>query len=171
MILISAIATLQKLRIGLRKRRKDNSDVLVKQRGCYKSTFFSPTEDRCLPSPYQIKLEEREFVVDSGVSMHMVSRKDLNSPDLETVTTSKSPTTVITVKGEVQTHDEATVYVKELDLFLTLKKSSRIRQRYCRSENLARTTDIHMSGSVVKNHVSLKMVYGYNATQTTTCQS
>ena len=32
-----------------------------------------------------IKLEEREFVVDSGASMQMVSRKDLNSAELETV--------------------------------------------------------------------------------------
>ena len=37
------------------------------------------------------------------------------------MTTSKSPTTVITANGEVQTHEEATVYVKELDSFLTMK--------------------------------------------------
>ena len=53
--------------------------------------------------------------------MHMISRKDLNSAELETVTTSRSPTTVITANGEVQTHEEATVYVKELDIFLTMK--------------------------------------------------
>ena len=33
----------------------------------------------------------------------------------------QSPTIVITANGEVQTHDEATVYVKELDIFLTMK--------------------------------------------------
>ena len=53
--------------------------------------------------------------------MHMISKKDLNSAELETVTTSRSPTTVITANGEVQTHEEATVYVKELDIFLTMK--------------------------------------------------
>ena len=94
---------------------------ILKLKEEHKSIFFSPTEDRCLPSPYQIKLDEREFVVDSGVSMHMVSRKDLNSVELETLTTSKSPTTVITANGEAQTHEEATVYVQELDIFLTLK--------------------------------------------------
>ena len=47
--------------------------------------------------------------------MHMTSKKDLNSVELQTVTTSRSPTTVITAIGEVQTHEEATVYVKELD--------------------------------------------------------
>ena len=40
---------------------------------------------------------------------------------METVTTSRSPTTVITANGEVQTHEEATVYVKELEKFLTMK--------------------------------------------------
>ena len=53
--------------------------------------------------------------------MHMISKKDLNSSEMETVTTSRSPTTVITADGEVQTHEEATVYVKELDTFLTMK--------------------------------------------------
>ena len=38
--------------------------------------------------------------------MHMISKKDLNSAELETVTTSKSPTTVIKANGEVQTHEE-----------------------------------------------------------------
>ena len=36
--------------------------------------------------------EEREFVVDSGASMHMVSKKDLNSDELETMRTPRSPT-------------------------------------------------------------------------------
>ena len=38
---------------------------------------------QCLPAPSVIKLEEREFVVDSGASMHM------------SVRASKSPTTVV----------------------------------------------------------------------------
>ena len=37
------------------------------------------------------------------------------------LTKSCSPTIVITANGEVQTHEEATVYVKELDIFLTMK--------------------------------------------------
>ena len=67
-----------------------------------------------------MKPEEREFVVGSGASMHMVSRKDLNSAELETVRTStKSPKTVVTANGEVLTKEEATVYVRESDLFVT----------------------------------------------------
>ena len=53
--------------------------------------------------------------------MHMIHKKDLNSSELETVTTSKSPTTVTTANGEVQTNEEATVYVKELGIILTMK--------------------------------------------------
>ena len=53
--------------------------------------------------------------------MHVISKKDLNSAELETVTTSRSPTIVITANGEVQAHEEATVYVKELGIFMTMK--------------------------------------------------
>ena len=40
---------------------------------------------------------------------------------MDTLTKSCSSTTAITASGEVQTHEEATVYVKELDIFLTMK--------------------------------------------------
>ena len=40
---------------------------------------------------------------------------------MDTLTKSCSPTIAITANGEVQTHEEATVYVKELDIFLTMK--------------------------------------------------
>ena len=86
-----------------------------------KTTFFSPSENRCLPAPSTLKPEESEFVVDSRATMHMISKKDLNSAELETLTTWKIATTVITANGEVQTHEEATVYVKELDILLTMK--------------------------------------------------
>ena len=48
----------------------------------------------------------------------MISKKDLNSAELETVTISRSPTTVITANGEVQTNEEATVYVREIGYIL-----------------------------------------------------
>ena len=90
-------------------KRKDNA------------TFFSLTDEWSLPAASTITPEEGEFVVDSGASMHMVSRKDLNSADLDTVKVSKNPATVVTANGEVLTEEEgeATVYVKELDLFVT----------------------------------------------------
>ena len=40
---------------------------------------------------------------------------------MDTLTKSCSPTIVITANGEVQTHEEGTVYVKELDIFFTMK--------------------------------------------------
>ena len=40
---------------------------------------------------------------------------------MDTLTKSCSPTIVITDNGEVQTHEEETVCVKELDIFLTMK--------------------------------------------------
>ena len=85
-----------------------------------KATFFSPSENRCLPAS-KLKPKEREFVVDSGASMHMISKKDLSDAEMDTLTKSCSPTTVITANGEVQTHEQATVYVKELGIFLTMK--------------------------------------------------
>ena len=53
--------------------------------------------------------------------MHMLSWKDLNSAELETVRASESPTTLVTASGEVLTKEEATVYVNEFDFFVTVK--------------------------------------------------
>ena len=53
--------------------------------------------------------------------MHMISKKDFIDAEMDTLTKSCSPTIVITANGEMQTHEEATVYVKELDIFLIMK--------------------------------------------------
>ena len=50
--------------------------------------------------------------------MHMISKKNLSDAEVDTLTKSCSPTIVITANGEVQTHEEAIEYVKELDIFL-----------------------------------------------------
>ena len=86
-----------------------------------KATFFSPSENRCLPAS-NLKPEEREFVVDSGASMHMISKKDLSEAEMDTLTTSCSPTIVITFNGEVLTHEEASHSLCQgIGFFLTLK--------------------------------------------------
>ena len=110
--LISVAQTLQNWRIGLRRRPNGKSDVPAKQRGSWpksvlkkekhKTPFFSPSENLCLPAPSILKTEEWEFVVDSGASMHMISKQDLNSAEMDTLTKSCSPTIVITAGGEVQ---------------------------------------------------------------------
>ena len=132
MNLISAAPTLQNLRIGLRRRRRQSgkskvpeaawrlAKSVVKFKEQERATFFSPSENWCLPAS-NVKPAEREFVVDSGASMHMISKKDLSDAEMDTLTKSCIPTIVITANREVQTHEEATVYVKELDIFLTMK--------------------------------------------------
>ena len=52
-----------------------------------RATFFSPSENMCLPAS-TLKPEEREFVVDSGASMHMISKKDLSDAEKDTLTKS-----------------------------------------------------------------------------------
>ena len=104
---------------GAREAAWKLAKSIVKLKEKNKAVFFSPSKiGACL---HQQALKLRKIVVDSGASMHMISKNDLNSDEMETLTTLRSPTTVITANGEVQTHEEATVYVKELDIFLTMK--------------------------------------------------
>ena len=103
---------------GAREAAWKLTKSVLKPKEQERATFFPSSENRCLPA---LKPEEREFVVDSGASMHMISKKDLGNAEMDTLTKSCSPTIIITANGEVQTHEEATVYVKELDIFLTMK--------------------------------------------------
>ena len=105
---------------GAREAAWKLAKCVLKLKEHERATFLSPSENRCLPAS-SLKPEEREFVVDSGASMHMICKKDLSDAEMDTLTTSTSPTTVITANGEVQTHKEAAVYVQELDTFLTMR--------------------------------------------------
>ena len=51
---------------------------------------------------------------------NMLSRKDLTSAELDTVRVISTPTTVITASGPIETNEGATVYVIDLDLFVTV---------------------------------------------------
>ena len=87
--------------------------------------------------------------------MHMVSRKDLNSAELESMRISKNPPTVVTVNGEVLTKEEATVYVRELDLFVTVK----LLEETAAVLSLGKLCVDHgysSIGPVVRNHISSK---------------
>ena len=55
--------------------------------------------------------------------MHMLSKKDLNLAELESVRVSRTPTKVNAGTGEVQTNEEATVYVNDSDLSVTVEVS------------------------------------------------
>ena len=62
---------------------------IYKLRETDKATFFSLFDEWVLPAASTVKPEEQEFVVDCRASMQMVSGKDLNSAELETVRISK----------------------------------------------------------------------------------
>ena len=91
----------------------ETGQSILKLKKKSETAFFSPSENRCLPAPSNLKPEEREFVVDSGASMHMISKKDLSDAEMDTLTKSCNPTIVITANGEVQTHEEAIVCVSK----------------------------------------------------------
>ena len=49
-----------------------------------KATFSTPLEARVMSAPTPKRPEEREFVVDSGAPVRMMSKKDLSSDELDT---------------------------------------------------------------------------------------
>ena len=53
--------------------------------------------------------------------MHMLSKKDLSSGEMDTLWRSRTPTTEVTANGEVQENEEAQVYVQDLDMFVTVQ--------------------------------------------------
>ena len=78
--------------------------------------------------------------------------------------------TVITANGEVQTNEEATVCVREMDIFLTMKLLEDTPAVY-RWERFAMNMDTPMSGSSVKNQTSLKKVFEYSGIRKISYQS
>ena len=148
------------LSLGKRCAREDALEIdqekLIAQRNG-QSYLLLTYQRRCLPVPSVIKPEEKEFVVDSGASMHMLSRKDLNSAELETARVSESQRHLLQLTAKRKTKEEATVYVKELDLFVTINILQKIHGPFFQSENSAKITGIPTIGPVNRNHSSLKM--------------
>ena len=52
--------------------------------------------------------------------MHMMSKKELSSEEMD-VKRSRTATVVLTVNGRVHTHEEAQVFVHDLNLFVTVQ--------------------------------------------------
>ena len=93
-------------------------------------------------------------MVDSRASVHLVSKRDLISAELGTMRTSRSPTTVMTANGEVQTREEATENVKELDIFVTVVLLQKKQPQFFHSESSA---DTRITGPTVKKpHLTKK---------------
>ena len=64
-----------------------------------KTSFHTPTE-KGMSAPTSKRPEEREFVVDSGASMHIKKKKELSSEEMGTVRRFRNPTVVLTASGE-----------------------------------------------------------------------
>ena len=101
---------------GAREAAWKLAKSVIKLKEHERATFFSPSENRCLPAS-TLKPEEREFV-DSGASMHMISKKDLSDAEMDTLTKSCSFTIVITANGEVQTHEEGNCVCQRIGYIL-----------------------------------------------------
>ena len=65
--------------------------------------------------------EGREFEVDSGASRHTMSHRDLCAEEMDTIKRSRTPTAVLTANGEVQNHEEAQMFVYDLNQFVTVQ--------------------------------------------------
>ena len=52
--------------------------------------------------------------------MHMMSKPELSSDELDTLRKSGNPTVVLTANGEVYTNEEARVFVHDSNLFGTV---------------------------------------------------
>ena len=85
-----------------------------------KATFYSPVEIKAQVLVSK-NTEERMFVVDSEASVHMLSKKGLSSDEMDTLRRSRTHTTVVTANGEVQTNEEAQVFVHDLNQFVTVQ--------------------------------------------------
>ena len=99
-------------------------EVVKKNRGTYfvnEATFFKPKMQMRVAPTSNVNLDEKKFNVDSGASVHMMSKMDMSPEELETVKVSRRPTTVITADGSINATEEATVYVKDLDMFVTVQ--------------------------------------------------
>ena len=78
---MSVAPTLRNLRIVHKKRQSGKSKVPAKQHGARKSNILLTLGELLSTCAINLKPEEREFVDDSGASMHMISRKDLSDAE------------------------------------------------------------------------------------------
>ena len=79
--------------------------------------------------------------------MHMLSKKDLSSEEMDTLRRCRTPIVVVTANGKVQTNEQAQIYVHDLDSFYSMT-----RQQFDRLENSPQNTDILMNGPAVNSH-------------------
>ena len=104
-----------------------------------KATFYTTFEARVMLAPTPKSPGEREFVVKTGASMHMMSEKDISSEELDTLRRSRNPTVVLTANGEVHTNEEAQEYVHDQNLFATvqlLEETPAVQSKLCENPRI-----------------------------------
>ena len=100
----------------------DSSKNIYKLKNSDNTTVYIPGEVKVMSTPFgSNRPQKREFVVHSRASMHMMSKRDLCSEELDTLRRSRSPTVVLTANGKVQTHEEAQVFVYDMNQFVTVQ--------------------------------------------------
>ena len=131
------------------------------------ATFFSSLENWCLPAPSTLEPEEREFVVDSGASMHMISNKGLEwcwNWYLDEVVLSYNSHNSRWRSADDMKRPQ---FMSKNWIHSWQWKSSRIRQQFSSLGKLCDEHGYSFEWSTVKNHISSKTVFGYFATRRT----
>ena len=77
------------------------------------------TQETVVASRSDSEHEDREFIVDSGASLHMMSQNELTSGENDTVRRSKEPTVIATANGEAELTEEATENVHDMEVSVT----------------------------------------------------
>ena len=143
------------------RRPCTKKDAPAKQRGIWrkkfyklknadKATFCPSIEARVMPVPTSKRPKEREFVVDSRASMHMMSknrfklRRDGDSAKIHAHHNGGNGPW-----KNAYTNEEAQVHVHDLDLFVTVQILDDTPADLSLG-NSARNTDTPMSGPAVK---------------------
>ena len=121
-----------------------------------KVAFYLPAEEWVLPAaskkePSLQLIQERVCVCSARKTLTLLSWT------WDTLRTSRSLTTVMTASGEVQTREEASVGVKQVDLFVTVVLFWRNSRSSLLLETLWGSWEKHTTGPAVKNHVSSEM--------------
>ena len=111
-----------------------------------------------LPKTYTSSKKRQGYVLLSrgGMGTPAASTRDLNSAELETMRTSRGPTTVMTANVEVQTREEATVCVTQLNLFvkvMLLEETPAVLSL----EKLCEDQWYTYHWTSIKNHISSEM--------------
>ena len=125
-------------------------------RGTYledEATFFKPKLEWAAASTSTVSPDEKEFVVDSGASMHVMSMTDVSPEELETVKVCRLPTTVMTATGSIDTTEEGIVCGKDLDMLVTVQlledTPERRKWAFTRVERSSNTSFFSDNGKIV----------------------